>query len=417
MGALKVTIKPEPFVALLSRLALLCLFSFCINAEAIETPEFSGLLSVTGAGAYRENNPENNRENNPENTLSSINQQDLRLMLDGQANNFSYEIHALANAIELNNITNAAFHTKKLFQVDDLKYTFIKQENNNSYYNAYTKLDRLNIKGNFKSIDFRLGRQAISWGVGRLWQPTDIFGAFDANDIVRDYKKGIDVLDLNYYPNSFSNLNLVYAFPTGNGLNAGIRYLTPVGNKSYLSILTANIYNNVIVGGSLETDWRGAGIRLESIAFYSKENNRYRFYGIVGFDYQFSNEWLLIAEIYYNSLGANNTNEFSDVLSTKYFQAGLLKQLSQQLAAVILQKNVTPLLSVNYLLISSLLTQNGISSSSLSQLSAIYSISDESDIWLTVLMTNGAKMNNMGVPQSEFGDTPLTASVLFRLYF
>ena len=350
-----------------------------------------------------------------------MHQQDIRLMLDSSTDSSSFEFHTLATAIQTSTSQNNNIDFQNIFQFDSLKYQFINQGknqlDNSSSFNGYLKIDRLNFKTNFESADLRLGRQAISWGIGRFWQPTDVFGAFNANELVRDYKPGIDVLDLNFYPDAFSNINLVYAFSKNTDSNLGLRYSRPVGENAYFSVITAHIENKLIVGGSLESDWQGAGIRIESSFFPSSDNNHYAMYSVAGFDYQFSSEWLLTSEIYFNTIGANQPSDFKNVITTDYFQAGLLKQLSQQLFAASLQKSITPLISINYLWLNSILSKNKMRSSSLHQLSAVYSTGNESDIRVTLISTTGIKLDNDGIPQSEFGYIPTSLSFSFRIYF
>ncbi|MDH3325561.1 MAG: hypothetical protein OEM38_02450 [Gammaproteobacteria bacterium] len=398
---------------------LLWLMTSNTLADELTTPEFTGLFSASAAGSYqKDNNDKKDKENNTDSSLTSLHQQDLRLMIDGNNNTISYELHSeIITTTQSSNIQNNTPGFQNIFQFNDMKYQLIQQQNNSTLYTGQIKADRLNIKANFETVDFRIGRQAISWGVGRFWQPTDIFGAFNAAELVRDYKTGIDVFNFNYYPNSFSNINLVYAFSANNNSNIGLRYAGPVSESIYLSLITANIEEDMIIGGSLESDWNGAGIRLESIAFPSEHNNNYQLYSVAGFDYQFENEWLLTTEIHYNNRGANSISEFENIVSGKHFQAGRLKQLSQQLIGISLQKSVTPLISVNYLWINAFLTRSQFYNSALHQLSAVYSLSNESDIRFTFITTTGKQVNNIGIPQSEFGHIPITASFLLRMYF
>ncbi|MDH5256586.1 MAG: hypothetical protein OEX07_01215, partial [Gammaproteobacteria bacterium] len=416
-----------------------------INTDDNSTVSLAGLFTLSATGSYynKANQFQPAFISPPANTFTSLHQQDLRLMLSSESNNISYEIHSLTSASQSDYTENVQNDSSHLFQFNKLKYDFIDQDTNTTY-SGYTKLDRFNFKINYRNYDFRVGRQAISWGNGRLWQPTDIFGAFTANELVRDYKPGIDVIDFNFYPDSFSNINIVYAFSSNNALNSGLRYTRPLSETVFLSIIAAQIEKNIISGGSLESDWLGAGIRMESIISF--HDDTYNIFSVIGMDYQFSsratdrttyrsknnslhkklrgllNEWLLTLELYYNDRGANQSADISTVIDNKLFQAGLLKQLSQKLLGLSMQKNVTPLISVNYLWITAILkdkTERTLSheSSSLHQLSAVYSISNESALRFTLLSTSGNGLNKTGIPQSEFGHIPLTATISFRLYF
>ncbi len=64
------------------------------------------------------------------------------------------------------------------------------------------RLDRLHLTYNSEQVVFRLGRQAISWGNGLVYNPMDFFNPFDPVAIDREYKTGDDML---YSQISFDN--------------------------------------------------------------------------------------------------------------------------------------------------------------------------------------------------------------------
>jgi hypothetical protein len=81
-------------------------------------------------------------------------------------------------------------------------------------------VDRSNVKLTLPGADVTIGRQAISFGKAYFWNPLDEFLPFDARQVDRDYKAGIDGLRLDVPHGPFSGVNLVAA--------AG-RELTPEG--------------------------------------------------------------------------------------------------------------------------------------------------------------------------------------------
>ena len=336
-------------------------------------------------------------------------------MLDGETKNNSYELHLLGSNIQSDNIRFNIPDYQETFRYKPLAEKLINRQQNTSTYTAYAQIDRMSVKINFTSFDVRVGRQAITWGAGRFWQPTDVFGAFNANELIRDYKPGIDAINLGYYPDDFSSINLVYTFSENEKTNVGFRYTRPAGEKLYLSAIFAQVLKNKMIGGSLETDWHDAGLWLEAVI--SNADNKNQILTVAGIDYRLSNEWLITAEVYYNTLGARQVSDFSQVISNKLSQAGLLKQMSRQLIGVSLQKNITPLININYLWINAILFDEDIQSSSLHQLAMTYSISNESELWFTLLSTTGKNVDEYGIPQSEFGHIPYAASFLVRIYF
>ncbi len=45
------------------------------------------------------------------------------------------------------------------------------------------------------------------------------------------------------------------------------------------------------------------------------------------------------------------------------------------------------------------------------------SLSDKSELRLSLLLTSGEKLDDGGIPQSEFGHIPSDATLKYKLYF
>ena len=70
-------------------------------------------------------------------------------------------------------------------------------------------LDRLRIRYQTDEFDFNLGRQAVSWGTGLIWNPTDLFSGFAPTEIDRDEKSGIDAGRVIWTPDEMLSLDLI----------------------------------------------------------------------------------------------------------------------------------------------------------------------------------------------------------------
>ena len=60
-------------------------------------------------------------------------------------------------------------------------------------------------------VDLVVGRQAVGWGVGRLWSPLDVFSPLTATDLDRDERRGIDAAKLTFRLGPTSMLEVVLA--------------------------------------------------------------------------------------------------------------------------------------------------------------------------------------------------------------
>jgi hypothetical protein len=61
---------------------------------------------------------------------------------------------------------------------------------------AYQRLDRLNLSYAPQWGRLRIGRQALTWGEGRIFNPMDLFNPFAPTAVQRDYKIGEDMAHL-----------------------------------------------------------------------------------------------------------------------------------------------------------------------------------------------------------------------------
>jgi hypothetical protein len=85
-------------------------------------------------------------------------------------------------------IPSAVISDKRRFF--DLTHTLI----DNDDVVAYHRLDRLNLTYTPSWGSLRIGRQALTWGNGMIFNPMDLFNPFAPSAVVRDYKVGDDMI-------------------------------------------------------------------------------------------------------------------------------------------------------------------------------------------------------------------------------
>ena len=399
-------------------LALYVTQSFGISAEDLtEKLNLTGVLSLENTTSY----PTEGQlffKNSHERIISN-NYQQLRLITEGEATkNSNYEFH-FTSTNQHQNMDNRSTSSINLYRAKSLKHQTIKESGTSNYNSWAQEIDRANVTINLTDLRFKIGRQPISWGTGRFWQPLDVFGAFAATDIEREYKPGIDLVSADYYPSHLSSLSLIYVFsPRDNSVikdSQGAIYQTQLGENSSVSIMLSNISSNKVGGGSFETDWLDIGWRIEGTIFEEFDSSKKSAYFIAGIDYQLKNETSISAEYYFNRSGASTSQELEKLTSSTLILSGLQKQLSEQLLGLSLQNTVTPLITLNYTLLTAYLS--GFEISTLHQFSGIISLGNESDLRLSLLLTSGEKLDDNKIPQSEFGHIPLGVTLKYKLYF
>ena len=60
------------------------------------------------------------------------------------------------------------------------------------------QVDRAYVKVRVWKLDIQLGRQPVSLGVGRIWQPADLVATFSFLELDKEYKPGVDALRVDW---------------------------------------------------------------------------------------------------------------------------------------------------------------------------------------------------------------------------
>jgi len=287
----------------------------------------------------------------------------------------------------------------------------------------YHELDRAALRVRGGAWQATLGRQPITWGAGRFWQPTDLFAAFAPTELEREYKPGIDALLLEAFPARFAALALAYvASPRGGELDdsAVARWRTAVGAVSEATAVAGTVQEEALAGGSFESVWGEAGWRVEGIAFRPRDDAAgTATFAIAGVDHQFANGLLLLAELYHHSLGAARAEELPQVAARTAFREGRMPHLSRTVAALLLEHELTGLLRGSYALFAApLRTEGGATrTSTLHQGTLTYSIGNNAEAMFSLLLGRGQGLDAFGRPRSEFGHLPDTLFAKLQFYF
>lgn len=398
-----------------SEILLISLLLFSATSFAMDiTGRFSMLANTAQASGGQIGYINKNQD-----TLSA-DQQSLRLMLDHNTDQTEWSVHLRMMRQQLTGVSDTTKHYTDLFRYQPLSEDWISQETNTSSLKAGYEIDRAVYQYHFKQSVISAGRQPIDWGVGRLWQPMNVFGAFAPTDLDTDFKPGIDAVTYDWYPTAFSNLTVAFVLTNQDQVqieqnnNFAIHYRTQIGETSELLLLASQVIGNQVYGGAIETAWHGMGVRLEAVSAHLTAQNEDTLFWVGGLDYQLDEKTTLLFEIYDNSHGATSYKELSTIQTDPLVLFGLQPQLSRHMIGAGINREVTPLWQASYTLLGSLLTD---SMSFLHQLNLTYSVSNESDLLISAIITNGAKMSSLGEIQSEFGAIPSSLTARLRFYF
>lgn len=402
----------------MARRLLLFLLLFTSQAP-LHAMELTGRLSMLGATSQAE---KGDVGYTGDEQLLLADQQSLRLMLDHSEQDAAWRLHVKAARLHLDGYP-AAFATSRLFRYDDLANAWLSEADQRSSTRIGHEIDRAVYERRFAHGAISIGRQAIDWGSGRLWQPLNLFGAFSPTDLDTDFKPGIDAVSGVWYPTHFSSFTVTHVWAPEDEAelenSAAVHYRSRIGAASEYSLVAGSVLGKRVAGGSFESVLGGMGWRIEGVRYEFDDRNGDAFYWIAGVDYQFDSGLLLVAEWYDNSRGADTESSLAGAAEEPMVIYGLQQQLSRHVLGVTLEKELTPLLHGGYTMLAAGVDDEAgeTALSLLHQFNLSFSLGNESDLLLSVLLASGKGLDNAGRPRSEFGHTPPGITLRFRYYF
>ncbi|MBN1301474.1 MAG: hypothetical protein JW995_09700 [Melioribacteraceae bacterium] len=205
-------------------------------------------------------------------------------------------------------------------------------------------IDRAFIRYSMDIGNITIGRQRISWGSGRIWNPTDLFNPINPVNFAKTEKDGADAVSFNYFIANFTDIELVLN-PTEKmrNNNFGFRFRTNY-NEFDLSFIGGRFDNTVKIGLDLAGNLFDSGIRWEGIYSLKSDHAEEYLKYIIGIDYQFTPELYALMEFHHNGEGKSQKLYYQIQrlirgeiinLSRNYLYAGLSYLISPLLTAMI----------------------------------------------------------------------------------
>ncbi len=208
----------------------------------------------------------------------------------------------------------------------------------------HSMIDRLYFEYASGDWEVRIGRQRINWGINTVWNPNDIFNAFNFADFDYEERPGSDAIRITHYTGPTSSVEL--AINVADSLDemvVGGLWKFNKGNYDF-QVLSGYFKNDFVIGGGWAGNIKNASIKGEFAYFAPLVEGRDRaFSGTLAVDYSFNKGLYLNVGFLYNSTGVSTgglESLFTSQLSAKNlypFKYAIFTQVNQP---------ITPLLSV-----------------------------------------------------------------------
>ena len=234
------------------------------------------------------------------------------------------------------------------------------------YFSSHS-LDRLNLnfEGDFGKLI--VGRQAVTWGNGLVFNPMDVFNPFSPYDNDKDYKKGEDMAFFETFFKNGNELQLLYV-PRRNVNNGSVKFSnSSIAMKYHIFVndmefdfMAAKHYEDFMAGigcvGILgDAVWRSD--LVYTLAQGAMEDNLLSF--VINMDYSWV--WLKknfygFLEYHYSSSGIENdySKIFTDHDLRTRASRGEIHGYGKNYLSTNLQIELNPLLNFNLLVITNL---------------------------------------------------------------
>ena len=240
---------------------------------------------------------------------------------------------------------------------------------------AYHRLDRFNLTYSSSRGTLHLGRQALTWGNGLIFNPMDLFNPFGPTQIDRDYKVGDDMAAAQLaIPNlgDFQGLYVPRRDPDNNDVRwdqsalAGKLHFAAATTE--FDVMLAKNYDDLVGGLGMAGYLGEAAWRLDATWTYVNENNyegRDDFFSVVAnMDYSWvwgRKNFYGFIEYYYNGLGQDNYQKaVVDPEITERLLRGNLFVLGKNFLSSQLQVELHPLFNVYFTSINNVEDPSGV---------------------------------------------------------
>jgi len=174
--------------------------------------------------------------------------------------------------------------------------------NGNSYI-LNTTIDRLYLQYELGNFVVTAGRQRINWGKTFVWNPNDLFNNYSFFDFDYAEKPGADAIDLQYFINYASSIEVAAKINSDSNLTTAIKYGFNLKQYDFQTIIGYLDDEDFVAGGGWTGNIKNVTFRGEFSYVQPKKNfldTSGLFIASIGFDYMFSNSLTIMGEYLYN---------------------------------------------------------------------------------------------------------------------
>lgn len=197
-------------------------------------------------------------------------------------------------------------------------------------------LDRLSYSRYSDTGDFTIGRQAVSFGAGRMANPTDIFLPYPYIILDNEYRVGVDAIRYVHPFGTMSELDVGAVFgKDAKPENSSLFIATTLPIMEWDSTISYVFYReNSLIGFSTQGSIFGQGAWIEASYNLMSDDSTF-FRSVLGLDYKINDDLTWFNEYQYNGAGTSNESMYIENASTSlaYAESGVFFLAENYLAS------------------------------------------------------------------------------------
>ncbi|HYV50004.1 MAG TPA: hypothetical protein VFA20_34350 [Myxococcaceae bacterium] len=211
-------------------------------------------------------------------------------------------------------------------------------------------LDRLSARLSLKFADVIVGRQVLSWGTGRFWNPTDLLSPFAPTEIDREVRRGIDAVRVTAPLFSRTAQLEVLWLPRKVAEENGGAVRAQVNVLGYdVSLSGAKYVDDLLAGADFSGDVGPVGVHGEAAYTWGIRSGERALRAVVGAEVRPTEKLALTAEYYFNGFGARDASGYLAALSSPRAQRGEISGAGRHYLGVAASYAFTELLTLQLL--------------------------------------------------------------------
>ena len=224
-------------------------------------------------------------------------------------------------------------------------------------------LDLLAVKVTLPKGEIVVGRQVLSWGTGRFWNPTDLLSPFAPTDVDREVRHGVDAIRYSAPLGKTSLVDLLYLPQKEGWAQGGVARVQANTRGFDVSASAAKYVSDVVFGADMAGDAGPLGVHAEVAYTLGLENlgttrpvqvgDRF-VRGVAGVEWRPAQGWMLGAEYYFNGFGAAAAAAYAAKLQSDRVARGEVFGAGRHYAGFSANWKATDLLSLQTLIVTNL---------------------------------------------------------------